>query len=132
MLRQPPGSALFPYTALFRSDSCQSGTCTGSNPVVCTASDQCHVAGTCNTGTGICSNPSKADGSACDDGNACTQTDSCQSGTCTGANPVVCTASDQCHVAGTCNTGTGICSNPSKADGSACDDGNACTQTDFF
>jgi hypothetical protein len=28
---------------------------TGGNPVVCTALDQCHVAGTCNTSTGACS-----------------------------------------------------------------------------
>src|SRR5262249_45004476 len=26
-------------------------------PVACTASDQCHVAGTCDTATGTCSNP---------------------------------------------------------------------------
>src|SRR5207247_710114 len=91
-----------------------------SNSVVCSAQDQCHNAGTCDTSTGICSNPAKADGSACNDGNACTQTDTCQSGTCTGSNPVTCTASDQCHVAGTCDTATGICSNPAKAAGTIC------------
>ena len=32
-----------------------------------------------------------------------------------GANPVVCTASDQCHVAGVCNPATGLCSNPNEA-----------------
>jgi hypothetical protein len=51
-------------------------------------------------------------GTACDDGNACTQTDTCQAGVCTGGNPVTCTALDQCHTAGTCNPTTGICSNP--------------------
>src|SRR5207245_9226076 len=80
----------------------QSGTCTGT-PVVCTAQDQCHDAGTCNTTTGVCSNPAKPNGTSCNDGLACTTGDSCQSGTCTGT-PVVCTALDQCHVAGTCNT----------------------------
>src|SRR3989441_779317 len=195
MIRRPPRSTLFPYTTLFRScndgnactqtDTCESGLCTGSNPVVCTASDQCHDAGTCNTNTGVCSNPAKTDCSACNDGNACTQTDTCQSGVCTGSNPVVCTASDQCHSAfffndtatteiyplslhdalpiygnactqtdtcqsglctgsnpvvctasdqchdaGTCNTSTGVCSNPPKTDGTACNDGDACTQTD--
>jgi uncharacterized repeat protein (TIGR01451 family) len=98
--------------------------------VVCTASDQCHDAGTCDPNTGLCSNPTKTDGSACDDGNACTQTDTCQAGTCTGSNPVTCTASDQCHVPGICDPQTGLCSNPAKTDGSACNDGNACTQTD--
>jgi cysteine-rich repeat protein len=116
--------------ACTQTDTCQAGTCTGSNPVVCTALDQCHVAGTCDTGTGVCSNPTKADNSSCNDGNSCTQTDTCQAGTCTGSNPVVCTALDQCHVAGTCDTGTGVCSNPTKADNSSCNDGNSCTQTD--
>jgi hypothetical protein len=95
--------------------------------VVCTASDACHVAGVCNTGTGICSNPNAANGTTCNDGNGCTQTDTCQSGTCSGANPVTCTALDQCHVAGVCSAATGTCSNPNKANGTACNDGNACT-----
>jgi len=113
--------------ACTQTDSCQSGVCTGSNPVTCNASDQCHDAGTCNTQTGLCSDPPKADGATCSDGNACTQTDSCQSGVCTGSNPVTCNASDQCHDAGTCNTQTGLCSDPLKADGATCSDGDLCT-----
>ncbi len=116
--------------ACTQTDTCNAGACVGANPVVCTASDQCHDAGTCDPGTGTCSNPAKADGTACSDGNACTQTDACSAGACVGANPVVCTASDQCHDAGTCDPGTGTCSNPAKADGTACSDGDACTQTD--
>jgi RHS repeat-associated protein len=116
--------------ACTQTDTYQSGVCVGGNPITCTASDQCHVAGRCNTSTGVCSNPAATDGTSCNDGNACTQTDTCQSGTCTGANPVTCTASDQCHVAGTCNTSTGVCSNPAATDGTSCNDGNACTQTD--
>jgi hypothetical protein len=69
-------------------------------------------------------------GAACDDGNACTPNDSCLSNVCVGANPVNCTASDPCHNAGTCNVGTGLCSNPAKPDGSACSDGNPCTAVD--
>src|SRR5512140_2126143 len=103
---------------------------TGSNPVVCTASDQCHDVGTCAPATGTCSTPAKANGATCDDSNACTQTDTCQSGACTGANPVVRVASDQCHDIGTCAPATGTCSAPAKANGVICDDGNACTQTD--
>jgi hypothetical protein len=79
--------------------------------------------------TGVCSDPARADGTACNDNNACTQTDTCQGGSCVG-NPVVCTASDQCHDAGTCNPMTGVCSDPAKADGTACSDNNACTQND--
>ena len=63
------------------------------------------------------------DGSACSDGNACTQTDVCQASVCTGTNPVICTALDQCHDAGICDPGTGVCSDPNKPDGTTCDDG---------
>src|SRR5205823_4379125 len=108
---------------------CQAGTCTGMNGVVCVAQDQCHTAGTCNPATGTCSNPAKPDGSACNDGNTCTQTDTCLGGTCTGGNAVVCPAPDQCHNQGTCNPAPGTSSNPPKPDGSACNDGNACTHT---
>jgi hypothetical protein len=109
---------------------CSSGSCVGAQPVVCAASDQCHDVGTCNPATGLCSNPAKADGTACDDHNACTQTDMCQNGTCVGSNPVVCTALDQCHVPGTCDPATGTCSNPDIADGTSCNDDNACTTGD--
>ncbi|HVY32684.1 MAG TPA: hypothetical protein VHB79_39380 [Polyangiaceae bacterium] len=116
--------------ACTQTDTCQSGVCTGSNAVVCAASDQCHSAGTCDTASGLCSNPAKKNGSTCDDSSACTQTDTCQGGVCVGASPVTCTASDQCHSAGTCDPKDGSCSNPAKTDGSACNDGTLCTQTD--
>jgi Lactonase, 7-bladed beta-propeller len=118
-------------SACTQVDTCQGGVCSGGNPVVCTTSDQCHVAGTCNPATGTCSNPpAAADGAACNDGDACTQSDSCLAGVCTGSNPVVCTPGDPCHEAGTCDPGTGLCSNPNKADGTACNDDNACTYGD--
>ena len=116
--------------ACTQTDTCQDGTCVGSNEVVCHASDQCHEAGVCDPQSGTCSNPAKANGSMCDDGDACTQTDTCQGGACVGANRVVCTASDQCHDAGACNPATGTCSNPAKPNGSACNDGDACTTGD--
>jgi hypothetical protein len=72
----------------------------------------------------------RPNGSACDDGNACTQTDTCQAGVCTGGNPVVCAAIDQCHDAGACVASTGLCTNPHKADGTACDDGDRCSAGD--
>jgi hypothetical protein len=113
-----------------QTSSCQAGQCVGANPIACTASDQCHQAGTCDTGTGTCSYQPKGNGTPCNDGDACTQTDTCQSGTCVGTNPVVCAAPDQCHQAGTCDTGTGTCSYQPKGNGTPCNDGDACTQTD--
>jgi hypothetical protein len=109
--------------------SCQNGTCTGSNPVTCTASDQCHVAGTCDPTTGSCSNPAASNGLGCTGTNKCDQAYTCQGGTCTGSNPVTCTASDQCHVAGTCDPTTGSCSNPSASNGLGCTGSNKCNQT---
>jgi len=110
-------------------DTCQGGVCVGGSPVVCTALDQCHAVGTCSPSTGLCTNPNKPDGAACNDGNACTLVDACQGGACAGGSPVVC-AADQCHDAGTCNVATGACTRPNKTNGTPCNDGNACTQVD--
>jgi hypothetical protein len=65
-------------------DTCGGGSCQGGAPVVCSALDQCHVAGVCNPGTGLCSDPNAPDGTTCDDGNAGTSGDNCQAGVCTG------------------------------------------------
>ena len=112
------------------SDGCKAGACVGSNPVVCTKAGACLDVGTCNPATGQCSKPAVADGTPCDDGNACTKSDTCLGGVCKGANPVQCTALDPCHLPGTCDVSTGKCSNPVKGNGTACDDANACTKTD--
>jgi len=103
-----------------------------SNPVVCTALNACHSAGTCDPATGTCSNPAKPSGTSCSDGNACNADETCDgTGSCqAGSNPVVCTAA-ACHSAGTCDPATGACSNAVPLqDGTACDDGNVCTNTE--
>jgi hypothetical protein len=126
------GTACDDGSACTQTDTCQSGTCTGASPVVCAAPNPCMRPGVCDPASGTCSPPQPVeDGTTCDDGNACTQSDSCQAGTCTGASPVVCTTGDACQVAGVCNPETGACSAPTPAtDGTACSDGNACTQSD--
>ena len=126
----PDGTACNDADFCTQTDTCRSGTCVGANPVVCPASDQCHVAGTCDPAAGVCSNPAATDGTACDDHDPCTQTDACQSGACLGGNPVVCTASDQCHVAGWCRMDTGQCTNPAAPDGTGCNDGLFCNGGD--
>jgi hypothetical protein len=72
------------------------------------------------TASDPCGHPSKADGTACSDGNACTRTDTCEGGTCTGGIPVSCAPQDACHLAGTCDPQSGTCSNPPAAGGFAC------------
>jgi Right handed beta helix region len=124
---KPNGTACDDGNSCTEHDACQDGACAGT-PIVCTASDQCHDAGTCNPATGQCSDPAKPDSTACnDDDSLCTQNDTCQAGICTPGTPVVCSAADQCHQAGTCNPATGQCDNPAAPDGTACDDGQACT-----
>src|SRR5262249_2280188 len=68
--------------------------------------------------------PAPAEG---DDGNVCTQTDTCQGGGCTGGKPMVCIPQDQCQDPGTCDPASG-CVYPQKPAGTACDlDHDACT-----
>lgn len=64
---------------------------------------------------------------ACDDAQACTTGDRCEAGECVG-DPIVCTARDSCHIAGVCDPSTGKCSEPSKPNGTACDDADHCTE----
>lgn len=76
--------------------------------VACVAQDVCHDAGTCDPLTGVCSNPSKANGVACDDGIACTASSSCQGGICVSAAPTCRDESVQSDH-GHCDLSTGAC-----------------------
>jgi hypothetical protein len=97
------------------------------------ALDQCHTAGTCIAATGECSNPTKDNGTVCDDSNPDTTDDICTNGVCSGGDlclGVTCTALDQCHTVGVCDHATGTCSNPHQVDGISCNDSNANTAGD--
>src|SRR6185295_6155338 len=110
--------------------TCTAGVCKGSNPVSCTGSGACTDAGTCNPATGTCSGGApKPNGTACSDGKTCTTGDVCTNGTC-GGTAVVCPApTDACHVQAICSEATGTCPVALAPAGTACNDGNACTQT---
>lgn len=95
---------------------CRSGICSA-----CVGGQECPLTGqpchkgvlTCSAGVSSCVDDGpKADLTACDDNNACTTGESCHSGLCNGGTPKTCTAIDACHVAGTCDPTTGVCSNP--------------------
>jgi RHS repeat-associated protein len=101
-------------------DACE---CAG---VVCGALDQCHAPGTCDASNGACVDPSKPDGTACDDGDRCTLNDSCGGGVCNAGAAVVCPTLGQCFEASVCDPASGQCRHQPRPSGSPCDDGDAC------
>ncbi|HKY35080.1 MAG TPA: carboxypeptidase regulatory-like domain-containing protein, partial [Polyangiaceae bacterium] len=137
------------------TDACDPQTGVSHNPVVAgtscdTDNDVCNGGATCD-GAGVChpsptptlddGNPCTADGcdpvigvahmpvmdgTACDDGNACTLAESCASGACQGGNARECPASDACHLAGSCESTTGECLAVPKPEGAPCDDATVC------
>jgi len=81
---------------------------------------------------GVCTSPvttnctyygDAPDGTRCDDGNACREGGTCEAGVCGGGTLKTCAAVDECHTAGTCDPGTGVCANPAKPDGTTCSGG---------
>ena len=110
-------------------DVCDAGICHGTARDCSALDDDCND-GVCNETADDCVAAPKADGTSCDDGNACTHADECTAGVCAGDDAVSCPA-NECQNPGACNPLTGLCGAPTpKANGAACDDGNACTETD--
>lgn len=116
------------------TDVCVNGVCTGMDPKDCsTGAPECYKpSGTCDPATGDCVYQESNPGTPCDDGDACTQVDGCQAGTCVGGSPVTCDSPPgQCYdAAGTCNPSNGGCSYSPSPTTRTCDDGDACTHTD--
>ena len=75
-----------------------------------------------------CSN--KPEGALCDDSDACTLDDTCQSGTCSGTAKD-CSATATCREPAGCDPATGSCLvGAAVADGTSCDDSDLCTDSD--
>ncbi len=140
------------------SESCDEGAdnCNADDPpgttctdgLFCTSVDQCNASGTCvgagdpcpgADGDGDCSEAcneffntctsNDPNGSGCDDGQFCTQTDTCSNGSCIGAGDP-CTGPDgDGNCAESCDEGTNSCGGNDPV-GSACDDGLFCTDND--
>jgi hypothetical protein len=99
-------------TSVRKATPGQGGSCNGAN------SDRVHGAGTsaqspgtCDPDTGACSNPTKTDGNELYRRRMpARRATRAMPGSCIGAIPVVCTAQDQCHDPGTCDTVSGTCS----------------------
>ena len=107
-------------------DSCTAGVCTaGAAPDCSSEDDACNVGVCTSTGSDAysCSkDPSSKEGDACDDGNALTGPDSCQSGVCLGADCSCSGVSTCCDGCQPLNEG-GSC----DADANGCTVGDSCT-----
>lgn len=127
------------YNSATDNDVCTDGVCAGvfnlCFAVDCRPLNDCHRIGTCNPVNGQCSQPIALDGTRCEDGNTATINDICRNGVCAGTfNPcfaVDCPAFGQCHIRGECNPQTGACSQPSKPNGTPCNDSNPNTIDDI-
>jgi hypothetical protein len=137
------GTACQGPNACISGMTCTAGVCGGGTAKVCTASDSCHLAGTCDPTSGACSNPTAADGATCSDviagtgtpgtPNLCTGTaaapDHCAAGVCVGGGTVVCAAAPICQVQGACVPATG-CPAPTPAPAATpCTGTNLCFQS---
>ena len=85
-------------------DVCKSGTCTKGLLLDCNDNNPC-TSDSCIPNTGLCAHVNLADGSACEDGDACTLADTCLAGACKSGAAKVCSGTAVC-VAGVCKVGT--------------------------
>ncbi|RLB54109.1 MAG: hypothetical protein DRI90_20560 [Deltaproteobacteria bacterium] len=120
------------------TELCAAGTCGSSSGDPCAANlgdADTDCSESCDEATDDCT-ANDPDASSCDDGDACNQSDSCSSGACTGADPVTCSAQDECHGAGPCDSTTGLCDAPPLPDdtpcaGGTCQDGVCASGSDL-
>jgi hypothetical protein len=127
--RKPDGHRCDDSDPMTGEDACLDGLCAGTNKQCGDELDPCLKA-VHDPETDECVVEPVDDGVPCDDDDACTQADTCQAGACVGAEPKSCDATDACHEAGECDPKSGECSSPAAPDGTACDDGVACTEAD--
>lgn len=93
------------------------------------ASDCAALNDTCSVGAcvnGKCEKAPANDFAACDDGQYCTQDDTCQNGQCVGGTAKYCASVGSCLI-GICNEATDNCETVPGNDGAQCDDGDPCT-----
>ena len=110
------------------NQTCSNGACLGGTPKDCSGLDSDCSAGSCDP-SGACVAQMINQGGPCDDGDLCSEADTCNAGVCTGTTKD-CTALDGPCAAGLCNPGTGACETATANEGANCDDGDACTEND--
>ena len=104
-------------------DVCVAGECSGKPKCTDATNDPCSQPGCDETGKCVVLPIS---GGACDDGNVCTQMDTCQQGLCVG-EPLDCDDNEVCTT-DSCDADAGCQNIPIEG---PCDDGNACTTGDM-
>ena len=113
--------------------NCGSGCFIAGAFIASGASNPANACQLCAPGTSTTNWSDVGAGSSCDDGDPCTENDSCQAGACAPGTAKSCPAPDECHSVGTCTLPSGECSFTAKDDGSPCSGGTcssgACVPT---
>ncbi len=111
-------------------ESCTAGVCGGGTKRDCSAvGDLCND-GVCNEPANQCEAQPKPDGTACEDGEHCTVTDTCVAGVCTTGPARDCSELDDDCNTGVCNETLDKCEKDARPDGTSCDDGLYCTENE--
>ena len=106
-----------------QNDQCVEGACLGGDGLICDDNNTC-TADSCSPASGCVHEPMAGD---CDDGNACTEGDSCDNGKCVPGGAVDCDDGNPCTADG-CAPASG-CTNVPSAGG--CSDDDPCTTGDL-
>ena len=106
--------------------ACSAGACVlvPGTAVVCAPSAATCASEQCQPATGVCASVAKPDGVGCDDGSACTLTDTCAAGICKGGPAPGCDDGNPC-TSDACDSKLGC---TQTANDGPCDDGDGCTQ----
>ncbi len=110
------------------SDICTNGICEGAFVDCSGLDDACNV-GVCASSSGFCEQVAVNEGGGCDDGDLCTESDTCGGGVCQGTL-VDCSELDGMCQTGVCDGGTGNCVAQLAENGTSCDDDDLCTNED--
>ena len=115
-------------------------TTTGASTSSSTGGGECQGDEDCNGLDGPCTNGACVDNACqvenlpdrtpCDSGDLCLEDEACDSGVCSGGDPVDCSDLDDACVVGVCNPDDGACETMPANEGDPCDDQDACTVMD--
>jgi len=107
-------------------ETCTDGTCGDGFAYDCSSLSSACGVGFCDEANDECAVTPGPDGGACDDGDPCTESDSCDAGTCSGT-AIDCSGLESDCATAACVNGT--CT-PTYLDGQSCDDSEPCTLSD--